>query len=117
MPLVSGITFQTQTNCSSIIAPKKAKTHPPTCAAKTGKAQVIAAAMTQWVVLPRAWPLPRTALGKTSEMKTQITAPWEMAKAAMKPSSPTSTSVPFGWALSSCRPTRIRASAVATEPK
>lgn len=74
-PFVSGITFQAQTNWSSIIAPKKANTQPPTALATTGNSQVMIAAMTQWVVEPSAWPLPRTELGKTSEMNTQITAP------------------------------------------
>ena len=34
--------------------------------------------------MPNAWPLARTALGKTSEMNTNITAPCDKAKNAMK---------------------------------
>ena len=49
----------------------------------TGKVQVTVAAMTQWMNQPNAWPLARTALGKISEMNTQITEPWEKAKNAI----------------------------------
>ena len=62
-PLVSGITRTVHTNCTSIIAPKKAKTQPPTALATIGNSQVIAAAATQWVVDASACHFPRTALG------------------------------------------------------
>ena len=43
--------------------------------------------MIQCVKLPRLWPLARTRLGNTSLRYTQITAPCENAKNAMKPTS------------------------------
>src|SRR5580692_1525546 len=46
---------------------------------------VIIQAMIQCVELPSDPPCERTALGKISEMKTQMTAPWEKAKKAIKP--------------------------------
>ena len=49
-----------------------------------GKKVVSSAAKIQWVKLPRDCPAARYLSGKISEMKTQITAPWPMACAAMK---------------------------------
>ena len=43
--------------------------------------------MIQCVKLPRLWPFARTRFGNTSLMYTQITAPCENAKKAMKPTS------------------------------
>ena len=48
-----------------------------------GRSTRSAAAMTQCVKLPRAWPRARTRLGKISLMNTQITAPWPKACEAM----------------------------------
>ena len=48
-----------------------------------GKVQLTAAAHTQCVKLPRAWPRARTRFGKISARYTQITAPCEKAKLAM----------------------------------
>ena len=62
-----------------------------------GKVQEIAAAMTQCVKLPRAWPAARTRFGKISLMKTQITAPWPNACEAMKTSRLTRTTARRSW--------------------
>ena len=51
----------------------------------TGNDHEMIVHMNQCVKLPSAWPFARTAFGKISAMKTQITAPCEMAKNAMKP--------------------------------
>ena len=47
----------------------------PELAAIPGNFQEISPFINQCEKLPRLWPLARTALGKTSEMYTQITAP------------------------------------------
>ena len=65
---------------------KKIKIDPaPILAATPGKLWAITAANIQWVKLPNDWPLLRTLLGKISDINTQITAPWDIAKNAMKP--------------------------------
>ncbi len=48
-----------------------------------GKASVSAAAKNQWVKLPSDCPNARCRLGKISLVKTQITAPWPTACAAI----------------------------------
>ena len=84
MPLVSGTIVFTQMSCRTIIAVKKENTYPGGKAETIlGKKVVSAAAKIQCVKLPRVWPSARWRLGKISEMKTQITAPWPIAWAAM----------------------------------
>ena len=87
LPLVSGNHFHTKIKCISIIAEKKRKAiRLPFCISATiGKVHEITAAINQWVKLPREPPCERTALGNISEMNTQMTAPWEKAKKAIKP--------------------------------
>ena len=51
---------------------------------KIGKVQAMMAAMIQCVKLPSELPCERTELGNISEMNTQITAPWDSAKNAIK---------------------------------
>ncbi len=48
----------------------------------------------QWLALPTPCPLERTALGNTSPMYTQITAPCDIAKKAIYPIS-SHTSMPW----------------------
>jgi len=62
---------------------KKTKGYPPEDAARSGNIPEMSAFMNQWEKLPKLWPLALTRLGKTSLMKTQMTAPWENAKNAM----------------------------------
>ena len=87
-PFVSGIARQIKISCRNIIIVKKTKEYSPPCllpSTMPGKTVVMIQAMIQCVELPSDPPCERTALGKISEMKTQITAPWEKAKKAMKP--------------------------------
>ena len=82
----------TKTSCSTIMAQKKAKVWPPPrCSANQGKVKAMTVAITQWVLDPRACPLARTALGKISEINTQMTAPCEKAKKPMYTNSSTGT--------------------------
>lgn len=91
-PLVSGTIVVTQTNCSTIIKAKKVNTEPgENMDTILGKKVVSNAANTQWVELPSVWPSARWRFGKISEMNTQITAPWPIACAAMKPKMQTGT--------------------------
>jgi len=57
---------------------------PPAFSAMYGKEKAIVAAITQCVVLPNVCPLALTWLGKISEIKTQITAPWRTQKMLCK---------------------------------
>lgn len=60
--------------------PKKAKTIAGENAVTiAGKNSVSSEANTQCVALPSDCPWARCRLGKISEIKTQITAPWPMA--------------------------------------
>ena len=63
---------------------RKTRTRDAALIPSLGKNVVSNAAKIQWVKLPRAWPSARWRLGKISEMKTQITAPWPIAWAAIK---------------------------------
>jgi hypothetical protein len=57
IPFVSGMNFQTQSNCKNIRNEKEAKINPPpNFPAKKGKNAEIKAAKTQWVELPKAFP-------------------------------------------------------------
>ena len=58
--------FHANNSCNPIIAAKNANALAPYHAAIDGNVQLIKAAMNQWVALPNAWPLARTALGKIS---------------------------------------------------
>ena len=93
-PLVSGMMYQAKKNCSDHHQPKKPNALPTLCSATTGKLQVTVVAAIQWTNVPKAWPLARTALGNTSEINTNMTAPCDMAKKAMKPISAPRTSPP-----------------------
>ena len=62
--MVSGKNLRTAKNCSTIIEAKKINGSATECISTMGKRLVSAASATQWVELPRLWPLPRTALGK-----------------------------------------------------
>ena len=60
MPLVSGIIFHTNINCSTIMNAKNAKTDPgPTALNKYGTKDGMIAANTQCTELPKAWPFAR----------------------------------------------------------
>ena len=87
LPFVSGNILHANNKCSNIIAEKNrnAMVPPFFISAITGKTHEITAAMNQCVKLPSDCPFERTAFGNISEMKTQITAPWENAKNAMNP--------------------------------
>ena len=92
-PLVSGITFSTQTSWPIIATKKMLNAAPrPNAPMIGGNANEVIAANTQWVRLPSDWPRPRIRFGKISEMNTQITDPWPNACAAMNTISPISTS-------------------------
>src|ERR1700677_1967353 len=84
-PFVSGIIFHTNNNWKTIIMVKNKKVHPPpSFSVKNGKIKVIAAAISQWVKLPSVWPLALTCVGNISAINTQITAPCEKEKNAIK---------------------------------
>ena len=69
---------------NAIITAKKLNIKVPPVLINTGNIQDNKADHTQWVVLPNTWPLERILLGNISEINTQITAPKEIAKNAMK---------------------------------
>src|SRR5580704_12714363 len=75
----------TTTSCTTIMAEKKTNGAAFEDAATIGNPHEISAFMIQCVELPRLCPLARTAVGKTSLMYTQITAPCEKANEAMNP--------------------------------
>ena len=78
---------------------------------------MIVAAIDQWTKVPNAWPLARTALGKTSEMNTNMTAPCERAKKAMEPTSAPRTSQPFtAAAAENAQASKAKHSAIPTDP-
>src|SRR3989442_7598543 len=87
----------------------------PDLAAIVENTPEIKAFMNQCVKLPRLCPFARTRFGKTSLKYTQITAPWEKANDAIKPTSSQTSS-------SGCRPlakiaaTPARDTAVPTAP-
>ena len=69
------MTARAKTSCSAIIAAKSPKGQAPDRVATIAKVELTTAAITRCVTPPGACPVARTALGKTSAMKTRITAP------------------------------------------
>ena len=63
--------------------------------------------------LPTLWPRARTAVGNISLRYTHITAPWDSAKQAMKPTSSISN-VPRGASLAMTRPANVSRIALAS---
>ena len=114
-PFVSGNSNSTTKNCSAIISAKKTNGAPPERAASMGKIHEMSAAITQCVKLPRLCPLARTRFGKTSLRYTQITAPCENAKEAMKPTSNQTSRFRCAW-LKKIAETPARHTAVPTDP-
>ena len=95
IPLVSGITKATKSNCKNIIKAKKANTVPaPIEVNRTGINEGITAAKIQCTELPKDCPEPLKWLGKISEINTQITVPWPMACAAMNKNRKIATDIP-----------------------
>src|SRR5947209_19095447 len=105
----------TTKNCTTIIAAKNTNGAPFECVAICGNANEITAFMIQCADEPKLCPFDRTAVGNTSLMYTQITAPCEMAKNAMYPIS-SQTRYDCCEFVMKIAATPANASAVPTEP-
>lgn len=74
---------------------KESKYGPRTYPGKSaGMEEGISQANTQCTELPKAWPEPLKWFGKTSEIKTQITAPWPIAWDAINKKRKIGTAMP-----------------------
>lgn len=74
--------FRANTNVNAAINAKKPNVHVESpLSTSIGNAHVRSAHQNQCVILPKTCPFARTLVGKTSEIRTQITAPSDSAKA------------------------------------